>query len=98
MEKTVAHEQAPIQLKRLLISTPTLGALECDFELDAEPHNGPSAHLDCEALRNSILPVRSTLRSLKVSLEFVAYIALEVDAGVPTKMAMLGASRVRWVH
>lgn len=76
-----AQKLCMAELKTMLVSTPNLEALECDFELEAKGYSGPPTYLDCERLRDSILPVRSTLRSLKLSLDFVAYVALEVDAG-----------------
>lgn len=63
------------ELKTLLVSTPNLETLICDFdfELDVRPDKVPPPYLDCKALRNSILPVRSTLRRLNVSLYLPDY-------------------------
>lgn len=68
------------ELKTLLIETPKLEALECDFELDAVPGNGPT-YLDCERLYESISPVKSTLKNLKLSICFVTDVALDVNNG-----------------
>ncbi len=69
------------ELKALLSSTPKLETLECGFEHDAEPSNGPSPFFDCEDLRLSLEPVRSTLKHLTLSFMFTAETAMEVDAG-----------------
>lgn len=69
------------ELKTLLMMTPSLEVFNCDLELDAEPENGPPAHLDCQRLRDSMCPVKSTLKKLRLSVHFIAYVSLELVAG-----------------
>ena len=68
-------------LKKLLSLAPGLEALECHIEQDAEPDDGSSPFLDCLQLRQTLETVKSTLRSLKISISLIAFVALEVDAG-----------------
>lgn len=84
LSSLVLAEARPLSvgvLKKLLSVAPSLEDLECHIEQDAEPDDGSSPFLDCLQLRQTLETVKLTLRSLKISISLITFVALEVDAG-----------------